>query len=230
MSSQPFVPALIVVDVQEDFCPPNGSLAVPQGRSIASPINTLLAQPKFALRVATQDWHPADHVSFASNHNPPKQPFTDTTTITNPLNPSEEPYTTCLWPVHCVQDTAGAALIPELDTSRIDAVVKKGQDPRVEMYSAFYDPFRQPTVSDSGLAGMLKERGITHVYVVGLAYDYCVKATAVDAAREGLVVYVVEEGTKAVGGKEAWDKCTKNLDEEGIRVVGMEDEEVRRLM
>ncbi|PSR97257.1 nicotinamidase [Coniella lustricola] len=229
MTSRDFVPALIIVDVQEDFCPPKGSLAVPNGRSIAEPINSLLAEPKFALRIATQDWHPANHISFANNHNPPKQPFTDSIKISNPLNPSEEPYTTRLWPVHCVQDTAGAALIPELDTSNIDVVVKKGQDSRVEMYSAFYDPFRQPTVSDSGLADTLKERGITHVYVVGLAYDYCVKATAVDAAKEGFVVYVVQDGTKAVGGNEAWEECTKSLEADGVKVVRMEDEEVQRL-
>ncbi|KAG8163316.1 hypothetical protein KVR01_006613 [Diaporthe batatas] len=229
-SSPPsFVPALIVVDFQEDFCPPSGSLAIPHGRDIAPVVNELLALPSFAVRIATQDWHPADHISFAANHHtePPKQPFEDTATIVNPQNASET-YETRLWPVHCVQDTPGAELVPELAADRVDVVVKKGTDARVEMYSAFYDPFESPRVCDSGLTRQLKDRGVTHVYVVGLAFDYCVSATAADAAKEGFATYVVEEGTRAVDGA-GWEKCKENLASEGVKVVSMNREEVQRL-
>lgn len=226
MATSKFVPALIIVDLQEDFCPPNGSLAVSEGRAIATPINELLALPAFALRIATQDWHPQDHVSFAPNHLG-AQPFTGSTTVTNPHNAAEQ-HAIRLWPVHCVQDTPGAALIPELDAGRVDVVVQKGQDARVEMYSAFYDPFTSPRVSDSGLARVLRGRGVTHVYVVGLAYDYCVKATAVDAAGEGFTTYVVEEATRAVDAA-GWAECTRGLARDGVKVVRMDGEEVRRL-
>ncbi|KAI1331365.1 isochorismatase [Xylariaceae sp. FL0255] len=191
--STDFRPALIVVDVQEDFNPPNGSLAVPGGRDIAEPINKLLALPSFVLKVATKDWHPANHISFASNH-ASASPFTSTAEVIHPSDASQS-YTTRLWPIHCVQDTAGAALIPELDTTHLDAVIEKGTDRRVEMYSAFYDPFK---VSDSGLAELLRKHRVTDVYVVGLAADYCVAATAEDAAREGFKTFLVEECTRPV--------------------------------
>lgn len=226
MATSAFHPALIIVDVQEDFCPPNGSLAVAGGRDIAKPVNELLSLPSFAIRIATQDWHPHDHISFATNH-PGTQPFVDVTTVVNPHN-AQEKYDTRLWPVHCVQDTKGAELIPELDVGKVDVVVKKGQDARVEMYSAFYDPFREPRVSDSGLVGLLKGKGVTHVYVVGLAYDYCVKSTAVDAASEGFTTYVVEEATRAVDGA-GWTECAKGLEKDGVKMVNMDSEEVKRL-
>lgn len=228
-SSPPFVPALIVVDFQEDFCPPAGSLAIPQGRDIAPAVNELLALPSFAVRIATQDWHPADHISFAANHHsqPPKRPFEDTATVINPHNASES-YETRLWPVHCVQDSRGAELVPELAADRVDVVVRKGTDARVEMYSAFYDPFKSPRVCDSGLARQLKERGVTHVYVVGLAFDYCVSATAADAAKEGFVTYVVEEGTRAVDAA-GWDKCKDRLASGGVKVVRLDGDEVQRV-
>ncbi|GAB1310605.1 NAD(+) salvage pathway protein [Madurella fahalii] len=221
-----FRPALLVVDMQEDFCPPNGSLAVAEGRSITALINTLLALPTFALKIATKDWHPSDHISFAANH-PAKRPFLDFHAITNPNNPAES-YTTRLWPVHCVQDTPGAALIPELDAARLDHTIHKGTDPRVEMYSAFYDPLREPRVSDSGLAGLLRGAGVTHVYVVGLAGDYCVRSTAEDAVREGFETYVVEEGTRAVDPA-AWDGCKAEMEAAGVRIVSKDGPEVGRL-
>ncbi|KAF3764283.1 Isochorismatase hydrolase [Cryphonectria parasitica EP155] len=227
MASPSFVPALVIVDLQEDFCPPHGSLAVTEGRDIAGPVNELLAQPSFAIRIATQDWHPENHISFATNH-PGKKPFTDTATVINPHNPVEK-YETRLWPVHCIQGSKGAELVPELDTSKVDKVIRKGQDARVEMYSAFYDPFKSPRVSDSGLVGILKEKGVTHVYVVGLAYDYCVKSTAVDAAREGFTTYVVEEATRAVADADGWAKCTRELEKGGVKVVRMHDEVVKKL-
>lgn len=225
-SPPPFVPALIIVDFQEDFCPPSGSLAIPNGRDIAPTVNELLSLPSLAARIATQDWHPAGHISFAANH-AGKQPFADTATVVNPHNAAES-YDTRLWPVHCVQGTAGAGLVPELHVGGDVLVIKKGTDARVEMYSAFYDPFESPRVVDSGLARALRDRGVTHVYVVGLAFDYCVSATAKDAAKEGFVTYVVEEGTRAVDAA-GWEKCKEGLGHVGVKVVSMGGEEVQRL-
>jgi len=249
----PFSPALVVVDLQQDFCPPDGSLAVAQGRDVTPHINKLLSSPAFSLRVATRDWHPHNHISFADNH-PGKKPFVDTVNIVNPLHrhhdddggeaKAPEAIETRLWPVHCVQNTPGAQLIPELDASKLDTVIDKGTDPRVEMYSPFFDPFtplpaaaaKGPAreearrVCDSGLADVLASRGITHVYVVGLAADYCVQSAAVDAVKLGYVVYVVEEATRAVD-PEAWeDKGKAEMQGKGVKVVSMQGEEVRRVL
>ncbi|KAL6923106.1 hypothetical protein ACHAP8_003996 [Fusarium lateritium] len=215
-SGKPFKAALIIVDFQEDFCPPNGSLAVPEGRTIAPTINTLTALP-FHLILATKDFHPPSHISFASNH-PSSTPYTSTTTITHPHDSSRS-YTTTLWPIHCVQGTSGADLVPELDASRLHAVIEKGQDERVEMYSAFYDPFK---VSDSGLAGMLGEQQVTDVFVVGLAADFCVKATAEDAVKEGYSTWIVNEGTKPVM-PDKWEECRKGMEEKGIKFTSVTD-------
>ena len=180
----------------------------------------------FAIKIATKDWHPADHISFASNHTG-KQPFTDFTTITNPSNPSET-YESRLWPDHCIQNTKGAELIPELDVQKVDKVVEKGQVREVEMYSAFYDPLENPRGSDSGLAGVLKEKGVTDVFVVGLAFDYCVKCTAVDAAKERFKTVVVAEGTRMVdAGK--WDEVTEELKAKGVAVVSVDGDEVAKV-
>ncbi|KAK3309885.1 Isochorismatase-like protein [Chaetomium strumarium] len=226
MDEPDFRPALLVIDMQEDFCPPSGSLAVPEGRDVTPLINILLALPSIRLKVATKDWHPPNHISFASNHKN-KRAFVDTTTITNPHNAAET-YTTRLWPTHCVQSTPGAALIPELDTARLSHVIEKGTDPRVEMYSAFYAPLSLPRVSDSGLAGLLREQGITRVYVVGLAGDYCVRSTAEDAVREGFEAYVIEEGTRPVDPA-LWGEVKREMEGNGVRVVRQDDREVRRL-
>ncbi|GAP84272.2 putative pyrazinamidase nicotinamidase [Rosellinia necatrix] len=220
-----FKPALIVVDLQEDFLPPNGALAVPGGREVIAPINELLALP-FAFKVATKDWHPADHISFAANH-AGKRAYADTAEVTNPLNAGER-YTTRLWPVHCVQGTAGAALAAGLEAGRLDAVVAKGTDARVEMYGPFHDAFTSPRVEDSGLARLLLERAVTDVYVVGLASDYCAKACAEDAAKEGFRTYLIEDCTRAVDAA-AWPRCREQIEGAGARVVGLGSPEVLRL-
>ncbi|KAJ7092388.1 Isochorismatase-like protein [Mycena belliarum] len=215
--------ALIIVDLQEDFCPPNGSLAVPGGREIVPVINRLLASPLFDVTVATKDWHPADHISFASNHPAPDNlPFESFAKVVNPYNPSES-YETRLWPVHCVQGTTGAQLVPDLDVAKVNHIIEKGQDKRVEMYSAFWDPFVNPRVAESGLRGYLREHGVGTVYVVGLAMDYCVKATAEDAASEGLETYVIKDGTKAVDPDEGWKKAKAEMESKGVRFVGIYD-------
>ncbi|KAK8166573.1 Isochorismatase-like protein [Phyllosticta citrichinensis] len=222
-----FVPALIVVDVQEDFCPPNGALAVPDGRRVITPINALLHLP-FALKVATKDFHPPSHVSFASNHAPPDNvPFVSSVTIVNPLNASE----TCssrLWPPHCVQRTPGAELLPDLDAAALDAVVEKGQDDRVEMYSAFADPFRAPCVAKSALEELLKERGVTDVFVTGLAMDYCVRHTAEDAVERGWRTWVLEEATKAVDA-DKWDQVKQEMEAKGVRFASVDGKEVGKV-
>jgi nicotinamidase-related amidase len=119
-------------------------------------------------------------------------------------------------------------LIHELDLSKIDKVVEKGQRKEVEMYSAFYDPLEKPRVSDSGLAGVLREKGVTDVYCVGLAFDYCVKSTAADAAKEGFKTYVVGEGTRAVDPA-VWDEIKGELKSKGVEVVSLDGEEVARV-
>lgn len=205
----------------------NGSLAVAGGRETVKAINSLLALP-FSLRVATKDWHPQDHISFASNH-AGKQPFVDFATVTNPLNPAEKPYETRLWPDHCVQGSPGAELIPELDHAHIHRIVEKGTNRDVEMYSAFYDPFTNPRVSDSGLAAMLREpAAITHVYVVGLAADYCVRCTALDAHKEGFVTYIVQEATRPVDPA-GWLTEQKQMQAAGVGIVSMDGPEVARV-
>ncbi|KAJ7703932.1 Isochorismatase-like protein [Mycena rosella] len=215
--------ALIIVDLQEDFCPPNGSLAVSGGREIVPITNRLLASPIFDVKVATKDWHPADHISFAKNHPAPNnRPFESFAKVVNPHNPAES-YDTRLWPVHCVQDTPGAALVPELDIAKIDRVIEKGQDKRVEMYSAFWDPFVNPRVAQSELRGYLKENEVGKVYVVGLAMDYCVKATAEDAAKEGLTTFVIADATRAVDPGEGWRNAKAEMESKGIKFVGVED-------
>ncbi|KAK6613145.1 isochorismatase [Botrytis cinerea] len=194
-------PALIVVDLQEDFLPPNGSLAVSNGRDTIPIINNLLTLP-FHLKIATKDWHPSNHISFASNH------------------------AVRLWPPHCIQDTLGSEFPFELDTNKFTKTILKGQNPDVEMYSAFYDPLKNPRCSDSGLATHLKNEGITHVYVVGLAADYCVKCTAEDSATEGFNTFIIEEGTRAVDPT-SWE--TMNLGLKGVKVVSVTGEEVNQV-
>jgi nicotinamidase-related amidase len=188
-------------------------------------VNALLDLP-FALKIATKDWHPADHISFASNHKG-KKPYVDFTTIVNPTNASET-YETRLWPTHCVQHTMGAELVKELEVSKIDRIIEKGQKREVEMYSAFYDPLEKPRVSDSGLAGLLKKEGVTDVFVVGLAADYCVKATAVDAVKEGFRTFIVEEGTRAVD-ESTWGAVKKDMETKGVNMVGLQSVEIGRV-
>ncbi|KAI0331241.1 Isochorismatase hydrolase [Cubamyces sp. BRFM 1775] len=227
-SSAPFRPALLVVDMQEDFCPPDGSLAVPGGRDIIPVINELLQLP-FVLKIATKDHHPQDHVSFASNH-PGATPFVSSCTITNPANPAET-YETRLWPDHCVVGTPGNALVPELDACAVDAVVLKGTDPRVEMYSAFRSPLRSPPLASavSELEGRLRAAEVTDVFVVGLAGDYCVKCTALDAAELGYRTYVVEDAVRSVGGDAAWAETVAEVKKAGVQAVRATGQEVKRV-
>jgi len=181
----------------------------------------------FTLRIATQDWHPKDHISFASTHPPPNnKPFESKVTVANPKNESETEEIS-LWPDHCIRNTKGAELIPEFDVSKIDHIIKKGQNNKVEMLSAFKDTYRKPCVADSGLSNMLKEVNATHVYIVGLAMDFCVKWTAIDSAKEGWHTFIVTEGTKGVDqSEEGLKKLTQELEEHGVKIVSTDSDEV----
>jgi nicotinamidase/pyrazinamidase len=177
--------ALVLVDIQNDFLP-GGALAIPHGDEIISIVNKL--QDYFDLVVATQDWHPPDHKSFASNH-PGKKPF-DTIDL-NGLNQT-------LWPDHCVQGTAGAGFPSELNMNKAEAIFRKGTDPEIDSYSAFYDNGHRKSI---GLAGYLRQRDVQHVYLTGLAGDICVYATAIDGLGEGFKTYIVEDATRPLNEK-----------------------------
>lgn len=166
------------------------------GRDIVPLINNLLCLP-FDLKVATKDFHPQNHISFASNHAPPDNAIGSAHTVANPYN-EKETQVVYLWPDHCVQGTRGVELVPDLDLSRVDHIIEKGQDSRVEMFSAFEAPLFDPPVARSDLEDTLRSAGITDIYVVGLASDFCVRWTAVDGARHGFRTYVIEEATRAV--------------------------------
>lgn len=172
--------ALVIIDVQNDFMP-YGSLGVPDGDQIVPVINKIL--PYYDLVVATQDWHPQNHISFASNH-PGKKPF-DKIEYTG----SEQ----VLWPDHCVQGTDGASFHPDLDTLRVAAVFRKGMDPLVDSYSGFYD---NRHLISTGMAGYLREKGISDVHFCGLASDICVYYTIKDAVSEGFSATFVEDASR----------------------------------
>lgn len=176
---------LVIVDFQNDFTPPDGALAVPEGDEIAGRLNELARSGDYDLVVATRDWHPPDHASFAERGGP--------------------------WPPHCVQNTHGAELHEGLDTNTIDLVIDKGQDPETEGYSAF---------DGTELAAILRDHGIDDVTVVGLATDYCVKNTALDALGEG---FRVEVDASAVRGVEVTpgdsEGALQEMDAAGARIV-----------
>lgn len=174
--------ALIVVDVQNDFCP-GGALAVDGGDAVVPLVNAIA--PRFAIRVLTQDWHPADHRSFAANH-PGAAPFSS---VEMPYGPQ------VLWPVHCVQGSRGADFHPGLDTTRADIVIRKGFRPEIDSYSAFFENDR---TTPTGLAGYLRERGTTEVWLAGLATDFCVGFSALDAARLGFRVTLITDAARAI--------------------------------
>ncbi len=179
---RPATDALIVIDVQNDFCP-GGALAVVGGDEIIIGINGLMDD--FATVVLTQDWHPATHSSFAANH-PGAAPFS---LVTMPYGPQ------VLWPTHCVQGTVGAAFHPGLRTDPAQLVVRKGFRPEVDSYSAF---FENDHSTSTGLDGYLRSRGVTELTFVGLATDYCVAYSALDAARLGFGARVLQGATRAI--------------------------------
>ncbi len=199
-----FMNALILVDLQNDFCP-GGPLAVPEG-DLVVPIANRLAEA-FELVVATQDWHPADHGSFAANH-PGRQPGE-----LIELDGVEQ----VLWPVHCVQDTPGAGFHPELNLDRVARVFRKGTDPNIDSYSGFFDNGRRTA---TGLGEYLHEQGVRRVYVCGLATDYCVAFTALDAAELGFETHLVKDACRGVNLKPGdVDRAVANMRSRGIQVT-----------
>jgi nicotinamidase/pyrazinamidase len=192
--------ALIVIDVQNDFCP-GGALAVEGGDEIVPIVNRMIeATPHVIL---TQDWHPAGHSSFASRHEG-KAPF-------ETFDAAYGPQT--LWPDHCVQGTKGAAFHPDLDWTRAELVVRKGFRPAIDSYSAFFENDRQ---TPTGLAGYLRERGISRLTLAGLATDFCVAYSALDAARLGFSVTVAMEACRAIDLGGSLAAMTDKMERAGV--------------
>jgi nicotinamidase/pyrazinamidase len=195
--------ALIVVDVQNDFCP-GGALAVADGDAVVPIINRIA--PLFAVRAFTQDWHPADHLSFAASH-PGAAPF-ETTGM---------PYgEQVLWPVHCVQGTPGADFHPDLDRSGADVIIRKGFRREIDSYSAFRENDR---TTPTGLAGYLRERGVKDVWLAGLATDFCVGFSAQDAADLGFGVVLVEDACRAIDLDGSLARAMDEMTRRGVRIV-----------
>lgn len=200
--------ALIIVDVQNDFVP-GGALAVPGGNEVVQVLNCL--QERFDLVVATQDWHPANHGSFASNH-PGKKPgdIID-------LNGLSQ----ILWPAHCVQNTTGANFVPGLKTEHIAKVFQKGTDPGIDSYSGFFDNGHRKS---TGLDDYLKSVGVREIYVAGLAADYCVKFTALDAMALGFKTWLVTDACRGVNLKPGdVAKAIEEMRQAGVELISSQD-------
>ena len=194
---------LLVVDAQNDFCP-GGALAVPDGDRIVPVANRLAA--RFPHVVLTQDWHPAGHVSFASSH-PGRKPY-DTIT----LDYGEQ----VLWPDHCIPGTSGAEFHPALDTRRGVLIVRKGHDPKIDSYSALYENDHH---TRTGLAGYLRERNLRRLFLTGLATDFCVQYSALDARREGFEVYVVEDAVRGIDLQGSLERAWARMREVGVHRI-----------
>ena len=198
---------LVVVDMQYDFLP-GGSLAVAGGDEIVPLINTLAR--KFTNVIFTQDWHPADHISFASQHDG-KAPF----------EAIELDYgTQVLWPDHCVWNSHGAALSADLDIPHGQLIIRKGYNRQIDSYSGFQEADRETL---TGLAGYLNERDVGRLYVVGLATDYCVGWTAIDAAAGGFDVTVIEDATRAIDNAGSLQRAWADMEEAGVVRVMSKD-------
>ncbi|WP_370224244.1 bifunctional nicotinamidase/pyrazinamidase [Pararhodobacter marinus] len=201
---QPDTHALLVIDVQNDFCP-GGALAVSDGDAVIAPINAMMED--FAVTVLTQDWHPADHASFAANH-PGAEPFSLT----------EMPYgPQVLWPTHCVQGSPGAAFHEGLRTDPADLIIRKGFRPAIDSYSAF---FENDKTTPTGLDGYLRARGVTAVTLAGLATDYCVAFSALDAAKLGFDVSVRLDACRAIDLDGSLASALEQMRAAGVRLIG----------
>jgi len=194
--------ALIVIDVQNDFCP-GGALAVPEGDQIVDPINALIAQSETV--VLSQDWHPENHTSFADNHQN-KNPFDIIT-----MDYGEQ----TLWPRHCVQGSHGAEFHPKLLTNRADVIVRKGMRPAIDSYSTFFENDRK---TPTGLVGLLRERGITALKLVGLATDFCVAFSAIDAIENGFDVTVQLDACRAIDMDGSLNAALENMKSKGVQI------------
>jgi nicotinamidase/pyrazinamidase len=198
---------LIIVDAQNDFCT-GGALAVPQGEVIV-PVANRIAQ-RFAHVLATHDWHPPGHLSFASSHEG-RKPFEQIEVFYGGQT---------LWPDHCVQGTRGAEFHGDLDLRRVELVVRKGFRPEIDSYSAFYENDRR---TPTGLAGYLREREFRRVFLAGLATDYCVHYSVLDARREGFDVVVIEDACRAIDLDGSLARAFSQMNEAGVRRVWSEE-------
>lgn len=194
--------ALLLIDIQNDFIP-GGALPVPGGDEIIDTVNQL--QHKFDLVIATQDWHPTNHKSFASQHEG-KQVFD-----TIEWNGMEQ----VLWPDHCVQGSDGAQFYSKLNMNRVEAIFRKGTNPNIDSYSGFYD---NGHLKSTGLADYLRGKGVTAIYLVGLAGDYCVYFSAKDAIAEGFETYLIEDGIRAINNKD-FEKAKQDIISKGARII-----------
>ena len=197
--------SLIIIDLQNDFCP-GGSLAVNEGNEIVNKINSL--QTMFYSIVLTQDWHPLDHLSFASNQDN-KAPFE-----------TLEMYygTQVLWPNHCVQGTFGAKFHQDLDTSKANIIIRKGYRKQIDSYSAFYENDKNTM---TGLDGFLKQNHIKKVYLCGLALDFCVYYSAIDAKNLGYETHVILNATKAIDLDRSKNKSLKDMESKNISLIDL---------
>ncbi|HXQ51687.1 MAG TPA: bifunctional nicotinamidase/pyrazinamidase [Stellaceae bacterium] len=194
---------LVVVDVQNDFCP-GGALAVPHGDEVVATVNRLA--PAFPNVVLTQDWHPAGHRSFASTH-PGKKPH----------DVVQFPYgAQILWPDHCVQGTPGADFHPGLAILNATLVIRKGFRPEIDSYSAFFENDRR---TQTGLCGYLRERGIKRVFLAGLAFDFCVGYSAIDAVRQGFAALVIEDGCRAIDVEDSLMATRSSFQAQGVACI-----------
>jgi len=204
MSTVPNNTALLIIDVQNDFCP-GGRLPVREGDRVVPVINRIMSS--FSLIIATQDWHPADHISFASNHEG-KKPFD-----TVKLDDIEQ----VLWPEHCVIGTEGADFHPDLDTDRFRLILRKGTNNRLDSYSAFFENDRK---TSTGLSFFLKGLGIHRVYLCGLAADVCVFYSAMDAVHAEFDTFFIFDATRGVDVHEGnVQKAMREMEKEGVRIT-----------
>lgn len=199
--------ALLIVDVQNDFCP-GGALAVPDGDTIVPVINSL--SEHFDSVIQTQDWHPADHHSFASSHKG-KEPY-DTIEL--------EYGTQVLWPDHCVQGTTGADFHPNLNTHKTQVIIRKGFRKSIDSYSTF---FENDQSTETGLNGYLKQRGIKELYTVGLATDFCIKWSILDGISEGFTMNIVMDAVKGIDLNGSLDKAWQEMKEKGVNITSSKE-------
>lgn len=204
----PQTDVLIVTDIQNDFLP-GGALAVPDGDAVLAPVNALAR--KFHRVILTQDWHPPGHISFASTH-PGGAPL-DSLTL-------DDGRTQILWPDHCLQGSHGADIADALDIAKAELVIRKGYDKDLDSYSVFVEADRK---TKTGLAGYLRERGFTRVFITGLATDFCAGWTAIDAAESGFETYLVEDACGAIDTDGSLGRAVADMDAVGVRRITTTD-------
>lgn len=199
--------ALLVIDIQNDFCP-GGALAVPGGNLIVPVVNKLINS--FGTVIQTQDWHPADHSSFASSHQKK-----------NPYEMIQMDYgDQVLWPDHCVQGSTGADFHPDLITDKSEVIIRKGFRRDIDSYSTFFENDQK---TPTGLSGYLRERGITELYTVGLATDFCVKWSVLDGIKEGFKMHLVEDAVRGIDLNGSLELALKEMKEIGAQFTTSED-------